>query len=136
MHIAVKELLVILIRLDDAAHTQDVDVRSEAGREAAGYALAAEFREGVCVCRVDVEVFVDGEGGKVDVSLGEGDAVDGGAAGDDEFGDAELACCFDDVVGGYCVGVSRYLARTCYAGCRPCELRRRREGVCLEGRAR
>ena len=39
------------------------------------------------------------------VSLGEADAVRCLGGGDDDFLDAELTCCFDDVVGASDVGL-------------------------------
>ena len=98
MHVAVEETLGVLVRLDDAADAQDVDVDPEPSGVPAGHALAAQLRDGVGVCWVDVEGFVDGEGREVDVALGVGRAVDRDAAGEDDLLDAQFAGCFDHVV--------------------------------------
>lgn len=98
MHVAVEEALGVLVRLDDAADAQDVDVDAEPTGVPAGDALAAQLRDGVGVCWVDVEGFVDGEGREVDVALGVGRAVDRDAAGEDDLLDAQFAGGFDHVV--------------------------------------
>jgi hypothetical protein len=95
------------VRLDDVADAQAVYVRLEASCEAAGYTLAAELGDGVGVHRVYVEGLGEGEGGVGERALAEADFVDGFGGGDYDFGDAELAGGFDDVVGaGYVAGVA------------------------------
>ena len=93
------EVAGVLVGLDDVADAQDVDVDAEAAGEGAGDALAAELGAGVAVHRVAVVVLLEREVGVAVVALGEADAVDGLGAGDDDLFDAELAGCFDDVVG-------------------------------------
>lgn len=98
VHVAVEEALGVLVRLDDAADAQDVDVDPEPTGVPAGHALAAQLGDGVGVCWVDVEGFVDGERGEVDIALGVGRAVDRDAAGQDDLLDAQFAGGFDHVV--------------------------------------
>ena len=98
MHVAVEEALGVLVRLDDAADAQDVDVDAEPTGVPAGDALAAQLCDGVGVCWVDVEGFVDGEGREVDVALGVGRAVDRDAAGEDDLLNTQFAGGFDHVV--------------------------------------
>ena len=97
------EIPRVLVRLDDIAYAQRVDVRIEAAREAACDSLAAEFANRIRVHGIDVVGFVEREGRIIQIALAEADFVGGFGGGDDDFADAEFAGGFDDVVGACCV---------------------------------
>lgn len=90
-------------------YAQTVDVRALAGREAARHALITELCYRVGICRVDVLVFFDREGGVIEVSQGERDPVDSGAAGEDYLPDPQFAGRIDDVVCTLRVGPERFV---------------------------
>jgi hypothetical protein len=102
-----REIALVLVRLDDVADAQRVNVGVEAARETAGHALAAEFGNGVCVHGVHVVGFVQREGCVVEIALAEADFVGGFGARNNDLFNAEFAGGFDDVVGAsYVAGVA------------------------------
>jgi hypothetical protein len=95
------------VRLDDIADAERIDVDAKSAGEAAGNAFAAELGNGVRVHGVYIVGFVEGKGSVVKVALAEADFVGGFTACDDNLLDAELACCFDNVIGaGYVAAVA------------------------------
>jgi hypothetical protein len=94
------EVAFVLVRLDDVANAQGVDVGVETAGEASSYALAGELGDSVGVHGVDVGVFVERERRVVKVALAEADFIGGFAGRDYDLADAEFAGGFDDIVGG------------------------------------
>lgn len=95
------EVARVLVRLDDVADAQGVDVgAAEAAREAPRHPLAAQLGQGVRVHGVDVVVLGEREVVVGDVgALGEADAVRRLAGRNHDLGHAQLARGLDDVVG-------------------------------------
>jgi hypothetical protein len=92
------EFLLVLIRLDDRADPQTVNIDTgEALREAGGDVFHAEFGGGVDVHGLGGGRLGQGEMGVVDVAFGVGDAVGGDGGGEDYLLDAEFAGGFDYV---------------------------------------
>jgi hypothetical protein len=108
-----REIARVLVRLDDIADAQRVDVCVEAARETAGDALAAEFGDGIRVHGVHVVGFVEREGGVVERALAETDFVGGFRGGDYDLFDAEFAGGFDDVVGACHIAAVAFVVLGC-----------------------
>ena len=96
--------LAVLVRLDDVADAQGVDVGAVAHGEGARGLLVADLGQAVAVHRIDVVVLFEREAVKVLVALGEADAVGRLARGDDDLAHAELHRRLDHVVGADDVG--------------------------------
>ena len=105
----------VLVRLDDVANAQRVDVGLEAHGEGARGLFVDHLGQAVAVHGVDVIVLLQREVLEVLLALGEADAVGGLAGGHDDLADAEFHGGFDDVVGphdidpvGLVVGVDQH----------------------------
>jgi hypothetical protein len=103
------EVALVLVRLDDIADAQDVNIISEAPREASSGLFAADLAQSVGVHGVDVVVFFQREGVVVGVAFAEADAIGRLAGGCDDFLDAEFGGGFDHVVGGGDVGAEAFV---------------------------
>lgn len=93
----------VLVGFNHISDSQDIDIAviEAAGERSCGL-FAADLGQGVCVHGIDIVVFLQRERVVIGIALGEANSVGGLGAGDDDFGDAELAGCFDDIVGcGY-----------------------------------
>ena len=78
----VREELGVLVRLDDVADAERVDVEAGAALEAAGGDLVQHLGEAVAVHRVDVVVLLERQRPRVGLAVGEADAVGGLRRGD------------------------------------------------------
>ena len=90
---------VVFVRLDDVADPERVDVGARAALEGAGGHLVQHLRQAVAVHRVDVVVLLERQRLRVDLAVGEADAVGGLRGRDDDLADAELHRGLDHVVG-------------------------------------
>jgi hypothetical protein len=103
------KISLILMRLDDIAYSERVDICVEAARETPGYPLAAKFTDGVSVHGIDVVGFVEREGGVIEVALAEADFVGCFGTGDYYLAHAEFAGGFDDVVCTCCIAAITFV---------------------------
>lgn len=99
----VGKVSLVLVGFNHISDSQNVDIAvvEAAGERSCGL-FAADLGQGVCVHGIDIVVFLQRERVVIGIALGKADSIGGFRAGDDDFGDAEFAGCFDDIVGcGY-----------------------------------
>lgn len=94
------EVSFVLVGFDYVADAQDVNVAvvKAAGERSCGL-FAADLGQGVGVHGIDIVVLLEWERVVIGIALGKANAIGGFRAGDDDFGNAEFAGCFDDIVG-------------------------------------